>query len=280
MNAVTDERLKLSHVWRAGRMLAGLTQKELSTKLQIPQSSISKYETMKLEPSASDWFRFCQLVGIDAHKTLNLGYIDSQNRFRSRLYSESLFRLPLRYRMDSSLKIRELIPFRNALLETGGTAQWKKFLDAHDLSDEMFYVYDFQVSLRLFLDIVRWSDAQGLGVLSRAIQLSSNFTQHGLTGKILSDRAEPLDLMRKLVDLQGLYQNALRAGLTLETDNATISLEVQPSVESAFPSVSLDQYLHYKAQSLQEILRVNTPSFQGFEINPASSTVLLQTRIA
>jgi len=280
MKKAINERQNLSQVWRAGRMLAGLTQNQLAKALSIPQSSISKYETMSLEPSASDWFRFCQYIGIDAHKALNLGYIDSRTKFKSKLYAGSLFPLPLKYKMDFSLKVRELVPFKDAVIEALGVEAWKEFLSTHGLNGEMFLIYDFQVSLRLLLDIVKWGESKGLDLIPAAVRLSSDLSHHGLVQENLSGRPDPVTLLKKLVEVQNLYQNALKTDLDISSGEAVVSLKLQQEVSDLFDPESLITFRKYKASSLQEILKNNTPSFKGFKFHSSLEELQLRTKTA
>ncbi len=280
MTNIFSERQKLSQVWRAGRLLAGLTQKELAKALSIPQSSISKYETMALEPSASDWFRYCQFIGIDAHKTLNMGFIDSRTKFKNKLYVGSLFPLPLKYKMDFSIKIRELIPFRDAIIELAGVNKWKDFLSTHRISGDMFLIYDFQVSLRLFEDIMKWAESNELDLIPVAARLTADLSNHELLQETFGGKSDPLALMKKLVDLQILYQNAMKTDLDLNSGHAVVSLKLHPALSEQFETDVLQAYRKYKASSFEEILKTNSPDFNGFKIHSSIAELQLRTKIA
>ena len=280
MTDLNSERQKLSQAWRAGRLLAGLTQKELAKALSIPQSSISKYETMSLEPSASDWFRFCQYIGIDAHKTLNMGFIDSRTKFKSKLYAGSLFPLPLKYKMDFSIKIRELIPFKEAVIELAGINTWKEFLSAHGISGDMFLIYDFQVSLRLFQDILKWAESRDLDLIPVAVRLAADISSEGLLQENLAGKTDPLALLKKLVEIQGLYQNAVKTDLDLSSGQAVVSLKLHPSISEQFENDVLQAYRKFKASTFEEILKMNSPAFPGFKIHSSLSELQLRTKIA
>ena len=55
---------ELSHVMRTVRRHLDLTQMYVAEKLEISQGSLSKMESGKAEPSALQWFAFCQMTGL------------------------------------------------------------------------------------------------------------------------------------------------------------------------------------------------------------------------
>lgn len=60
-------KLALEDVARVLRLLRKkkrLTQKEVARELQISQGKVSKMENAILEPSATQWMEFCQLMGV------------------------------------------------------------------------------------------------------------------------------------------------------------------------------------------------------------------------
>lgn len=280
MPHTSSEREKIARVWRAGRLLAGLTQNQLAKALEIPQSSISKYETMNLEPSASDWFHFCQYVGIDAHKALNLGYIDSKTKFKSKLYSTSLFNVPIRYRRDFSMKIREFIPIKEVIIREAGVKLWEKFVKAHDIEAEMFHVYDFQISYQLFLDLVAWTKENSLDVLSLATDLAGSPDYQGLVSEQFATKTDPTSLMKKFSEIQGYYQNAVTTDFQISSQEATLSMHFHPAILEFFDLKSLLPFRDYKANSFAEIMSAQIPSFGGFQRTETESSLTLKTEIA
>ena len=65
--AMSNKKISLeeiSHVMRTVRRHLDLTQMYVAEKLEISQGSLSKMESGKAEPSALQWFSFCQLTGL------------------------------------------------------------------------------------------------------------------------------------------------------------------------------------------------------------------------
>ncbi len=256
---MNTELVKISRIWKATRLLLGLTQKDLARQLGISQGSVSKYESMQLEPSASDWYNFCQFAGVDAHKTLELGYIDGKKKFKHRLYPEASFSLPMRYRRDFSLKIRELVCFRDAVLARLGEDFWSSFLKRVGVTEEMFFVYDYQISLNFLYDLVRACEDAGLSLWEVALEHSLNEDAHGVLGPEYIKRRRPQDLLEGLVQNQPYYQRALHVELDPSPD---LVCRVGPSLLAleSFQESELAPFINYKVSGLTEFLRSHFPS--------------------
>ncbi|HXH31380.1 MAG TPA: helix-turn-helix transcriptional regulator [Bacteriovoracaceae bacterium] len=271
---------KISELWKAGRLLGGKTQVELSRALHISQSSISKYETLGLEPSATDWYNFCQFVGIDAHKTLQLGYIDGKKKFKHRLFGDSNFRLPLRYKRDFSLKIRELIPFKECLVAELGLATWLEFLTESEVDKEMFLVYDYQVSLDLLNDLISWCDERDFSILERVQKYSGMFSSHGILHEEYARKKKPSELLMAMLEDQVYYHRVFRTEVTSDEKSLGASLQVTPEAQDFFDDSELSQFLHYKIMSFQQALRVNLNYTQDFEIEPGADPASIYVKVA
>jgi hypothetical protein len=213
---------------------------------------------MQLEPSASDWYNFCQFAGVDAHKTLQLGYIDGKKKFKHPLYPESSFSLPMRYRGDFSLKIRELVCFRDAVLAELGEDFWLSFLKKVGVTQEMFSVYDFQLSLNFLHDLVRACDGVGISLWDLAVHHSLNDDAHGVLGHEYLKRRRAQDLLEGLVLNQPYYQRAL--DVELESWSA-ITCTIKPSLVAleTFQESDLAPFISYKVSGLTELLRSRFP---------------------
>lgn len=255
MKDITQESKNLSQLWRVGRLLVGKTQVELCRELGISQSSISKYESMALEPSASEWYAFCQFVGIDAHKTLDLGYIDGCSKFKSKLYMTSLFKLPLRYRGDFSLKVRDLIPFKKAIELTLGEREWIRFLENIKVSPELFYVYDFQLSFQFYLDLVEAFKDQYGKLKPFILEQLSLLGNHGVIKDIYLKQKSPAALLKELSDKQLYYQRIFK----LEEGKAQSKTAViEPEIGNSFRENDLAEYIEIKLQGLVQVMKENS----------------------
>jgi hypothetical protein len=249
---------KISHVWKATRLLLGLTQKELANQLGISQGSVSKYESMQLEPSASDWYNFCHFAGIDAHKTLELGYIDGKKRFKHRLYSEASFTLPMRYRGDFSLKVRELVCFRDAVLAELGGEFWGDFLKKVGVKAEMFFVYDYQISLNFLYDLIRHCENAGVTLWGLALHHTLREETHGVLGDEYLKRRRAQDLLESLVNNQPYYQRALDVEIDSWPD-LTCTFRPSPEALEIFDERELRPFMDYKVSGLSALLRAHFP---------------------
>jgi transcriptional regulator with XRE-family HTH domain len=256
---MTLEREKIARLWKAGRLLAGLTQQKISQQLSIPQSSVSKFESGVLEPSAIDWFRFCELVGIDAHRSLHLGVIDGRQKFRDSMYLQNLFRFPLRYRLEQALKIRELVAFKEAAIELLGQESWKNFLRESEIDENIFYVMDFQVSLNFLLDLFIWSNGREEELMDLACMASTKLRQHGLVGTDLLKKRHLNDFLEALKASQDFYQRALHFDLTIFSDRTQLILRSDEYLKNTFNPRTLELYLSYKTLSVTEIIRGQFP---------------------
>lgn len=254
MNPIVHTEYNLGRLWRSARLLAGYTQMQLSRELDIPQSSVSKFENQSLEPSALDWYRFCELVGIDAHRSLSQGYIDGRQKFKERMHVNHLFKVPLRYRQDHSIKIRELLPLRAAAISTFGVDWWNDFLNTTDLDDDLFLILDFQVSLTLFFDIMAWTQGKDQQLLEAANQAARDMRNHGLIGPELERKYNARELVKHYVANQGHYQRAIEMSYKETAAGAKVEFTPSDWISDFFDPISLDQYRTYKAETLNALV--------------------------
>lgn len=266
----------IARLWKVGRLLAGKTQVELSKVLGISQSSISKYESMALEPSASDWYQFCQFVGIDAHKTLSLGYIDGKKKFKHRLFSESLIKIPMQYRRDFLLKIRELVPFRQCFINDLGTERWKNFLEEHNIDDDMFYIYDFQVSFNLFLDMNNWGLAHGFNLIDEVKKYNRDLAFSGSFGEKYIKKKSSQDLIKEILDDQIYFHRVFTSVITLNDNQLIAHAEMTDEARDFFDEENLKSFMKYKVDSFNGILEKNFSSDQKIQVSETQKGLQLQ----
>ncbi len=247
--------MNIGRIWKAARLLAGRTQVQLSRDLGFPQGTISKIENNSLEPSAVDWYRFCEFVGIDAHRTLNQGLIDGRQRFRDRLYRDHIFKFPLRYRRDHSLKVRELIPFRASALSILGEDSWSEFLSTINIDDELFCVMDFQVSLSFLEDLLAWSKDKNQEIIESALASTAEFRRNHRLGSEMIRGRTPADFIRSFVEGQDHYQRAAKLSYHSKRKSIEVNFTASDWIADFFDAGSVEDFLAYKARSLDAFLR-------------------------
>ncbi len=273
------ELKKISQVWKAGRLLLGLSQKELSKALGISQSGISKYESMHLEPSASDWYNFCQFAGFDAHATLDLGYIDGMKKYKNHLHADSSFTLPMRYRVDFLLKIRELIPYKHCIITELGEEIWSEFLKEAKVVPEMFYVYDFQLSLNFLNDLIKWCNKNNFDLIKSSKKYSAILENHGILQNDYGKKQKRFSLIKSLFDNQPYYHRVFTGKLVSEDEVSTFS--ISPTGE-ALEHFSFDEFRHFlgtKTDSLQEILNTITGQQYQFETKIEKDQIFIKVAV-
>ena len=221
---------------------------------------------MALEPSASDWYNFCEFVGIDAHKTLSLGYIDGKKKFKHRLFGETLLKLPVKYRRDFLLKIRELIPFRECILAKMGEEAWDSFLDLNKIDDEIFFVYDFQVSMNMFNDLISWCKARHFDIIEEVKHFSGNTSYCGILNESYARRKKPQELIKSLIEDQSYYHQIFKTEINVTKDRTEFIPRLTLEATQFFEKEILNVFLTHKLNSFKEILRKNSSSPHLFEV--------------
>lgn len=267
MRKLTPESKSISQIWKIGRLLIGKTQVELSKEMGISQSNISKFESMTLEPSASDWYSFCQLAGLSAHKTLELGYIDGCSKFKLKLYRTSAFKLPLKYRRDFSIKVRETIPFKECVISVLGEESWESFLEDIGIVPELFYVYDYQLSLRFIFDLADWYQKKtNTSIYDLVGKFAAQLGNHGVFGKRYAKQISGPDLLNDLLENQPFYQRVFTTKAVEQGQRLSVQLMLEPEIRHLFGEQKTTEYLLHKINSFQEIIKENTGFKGAFQI--------------
>ena len=266
MKQIIQERQKISQVWRAGRLLAGKTQIDLARALEISQSNVSKIESMLLEPSAVDWYKFCQLVGIDAHRSWELGFIDGCTKFKSKLHMTSLFKMPMKYRGDFALKVRDLIPFKECVINELNEKAWEDYLKEVKIEPEVFWIYDFQISFNFLLDLQVWSQKRNLKIFDKVRKYSANLENHGVLKENYSRKKTSTALLQDLLANQAYYQRVFKIETSESASGLKVKLNIEPEVLDVFGEKELNPYLLQKIQSFQEMIKKNSDFTGKFDL--------------
>lgn len=144
---------QLGPIMKAARKFKKFNQADVASAIGCSQSALSKMEHNLLVPSAPQWFLFSRFTAIPP-EALETGIIDRHTtiKFNSTDVSQG-FKLPKRYRLFRSLKMRELYPFMKVLKQEN--PQWhQEFIAESGLDPEFFLDFDNLVNFNALIDVV------------------------------------------------------------------------------------------------------------------------------
>jgi transcriptional regulator with XRE-family HTH domain len=187
---------------RAARKQQGLTQQEVSSRLEISQSALSKLEHGSLIASAPQWFEFCRLTRISPESLLT-GYIERLvPATLAEGPREGTFKLPKRYASDRGSKVRAMLPFLSYLTVAVGEKKADELLDHLKVDADYLIDLDNQLNLEFTLDIVRYLIDQKLlkpKDVSKLVKPVSLASMHGSLASRYSASASRSELLQQLV---------------------------------------------------------------------------------
>jgi transcriptional regulator with XRE-family HTH domain len=150
---MNEPHLTIGPLMKAARKFKKLNQSDVAEAIGCSQSALSKMEHNLLTPNAPQWFLFSRFTSIPP-ETLELGIIDRQTEVR--LNNESVsagFKLPKRYRINKSQKVREVYPFLHAL-QRMYPQDHQLFLDNAGIDEEFYIDFDNLVSFQIIVDLI------------------------------------------------------------------------------------------------------------------------------
>jgi transcriptional regulator with XRE-family HTH domain len=150
---MNEPHLTIGPLMKAARKYKKLNQSDVAEAIGCSQSALSKMEHNLLTPNAPQWFLFSRFTSIPP-ETLELGIIDRKTEVRLNNDSVSVgFKLPKRYRINKSQKIREVYPFLHALQKMY-PKDYQLFLDNAGIDEEFYLDFDNLVSFQIIVDLI------------------------------------------------------------------------------------------------------------------------------
>ena len=148
--------ISLGPLMKAARKFKKLNQADVAQAIGCSQSALSKMEHNLLVPSAPQWFLFSRFTSIPP-ETLETGVIDRNSRVKLNNDQISLgFKIPKKYRLGRSEKVREIYPFLQFLEKKVSPPLNKEFILSTGLESEFFLDFDNLISFQLIVDVINF----------------------------------------------------------------------------------------------------------------------------
>lgn len=247
-----------AQIFRVARKVTGLTQVEVANAIGISQSSVSKYESGILQPSALDWFNFCSLVNIDSTKALKDGYIDNCSRIKEFFYKDMGFTVPRRYKQNRQLKVREMLPLVAHYKLQYGDEGWEQLTDKLKMDPDYFHVYDASVSLHFLEDFLAHLPGTGKGFLDQAAKLSGNLEMHGELKGFYQNASFAPNVGLAFVKKESLYEELFDVEQNLKGNKQTFVFIPKKDFEKEASSQFWGMYTHFKVEALRNFIVANS----------------------
>lgn len=272
-----------ARMFRIGRKVTGVTQKHIADALGVVQGTISKYESGILQPSALDWYNFCNYVNVDSYKSLKEGYIDNCSRIQEMFYQGMSFSMHKRYKTQQMLKVREILPIVAQAIKEVGEANWLAYLKKVHMDPDYFYVYDAPLSLLFVQDLL----SSGLiksrtgKFLENAARLAGDLNIHGDLKTVYQGEDDSLSIMRAYMKKSKLYEDLFDYQQSM--DGRSFRLVITPKIASTNKEEKkfVDLYLNYKIDYLKFFVTknsrqtglvhvINEPDRRGIEVRQSA----------
>lgn len=137
---------RIGEMVRAARRHRGMNQVLVAPKLGLDQSALSRVESGKQMLTASQWFAFCELVGISLESPA-LGYFEFKQ-------TESAVALPKRYAFEKRTRVRALLPMLEYAKNTLGESAVDSFLRRVKINPDFFVNLNAAINFNFTLDLV------------------------------------------------------------------------------------------------------------------------------
>jgi transcriptional regulator with XRE-family HTH domain len=250
----------LGPIMKAARKFKKLNHSAVASAIGCSQSALSKMEHNLLVPSAPQWFKFSRFTSIPP-EAIERGVIDRHSVIKFNNQEISLgFKIPKRYRMARSIKIREVYPLLHAL-ELHSPIQYKKFLEKVELDVEFFLDFDNLVNFLFYEDLLNFYVELGLNKqtdVDTIIQEGQNEIYWGEFRETWNSFKNPLQALEAYADKQPFYQ--MDFFIKVEGDEKRIFLSFYP--EYHLNQLKLNstqeqiQFLNlYRMKSIQHFLK-------------------------
>ena len=236
-------RIKTARLFRSSRKLVRMTQIDVSKALDVAQGTISKLEAGILEPNADEWYRYCEIVGIDPSISFNTGLIFK--KVTKPLLKKAKFKLP-KCKSQEWVSVKECIPFVDTINGLGLSEKFERYLKANNVDRDVFTIVNFVVPSEVLGIVLDFVEAN---ISSKSIEAVS---EHSIVKNLyLKDikRSKSLsreELLKKLMQQMDL----LEENASYEVNGSSIKLSMDKKKSEHF-----QRSLRIKAKILSSICR-------------------------
>lgn len=138
------------------RKMKGLTQNDVTKRLGMAQSTLSRIEAGILVPSVLVWMELTDLLEMPVD-SLKYGVIDyvSDTELRSGNV-ENGFKIPNKYSQLKCLKVRGILPLMTFVREKWGVDAFEKVCKVMKVDKDFFTCLDNQLNLKFLDDVVKY----------------------------------------------------------------------------------------------------------------------------
>lgn len=236
---MNESHLTIGPLMKAARKFKKFNQSDVAEAIGCSQSALSKMEHNLLTPNAPQWFLFSRFTAIPP-ETLELGIIDRQTEVRLNNESVSVgFKLPKRYRVNKSQKVREIYPLLHALQRMYPN-DYQLFLDNADIDEEFYLDFDNLVSFQIIVDLVNLFiqlEVRSLGQIGEVVQIGQNSLYWD---KFNGAWSEPIEVLYQFAKAQLTFQVDFIIRVEMIKEVLLVSYLPQPHVYHFLKDLNLE----------------------------------------
>jgi len=153
---MNEPHLSIGPLMKAARKFKKFNQSDVANAIGCSQSALSKMEHNLLIPNAPQWFLFSRFTSIPP-ETIEMGIIDRHSLVKLNNDSVSVgFKLPKRYKVNRSQKVREVYPLLTYLEKKLNNNAFKQFNESIEIDEEFFLDFDNLVNFQLLIDLINF----------------------------------------------------------------------------------------------------------------------------
>lgn len=242
-----EQQFSIGPLMKAARKFKKFNQADVAQAIGCSQSALSKMEHNLLIPSAPQWFLFARFTSIPP-ETLETGVIDRHTPVKLNNEEVSLgFKIPKKYRLFRSEKVREIYPFLQYLEKKMTPPLHKEFMLASGLEAEFFLDFDNLINFQVIKDTVEFfikigrTSPEEIKDLVRFGQDEIYWNHYGVEWKLIDN-------------LAGVLKSYAKAQLFFQTD-------FQIQVEDATGKIMVSYYPEYHLKQLSTTIRPEVIDF-------------------
>jgi len=202
---MNESNLSIGPLMKAARKFKKFNQSDVAEAIGCSQSALSKMEHNLLTPNAPQWFLFSRFTSIPP-ETLELGVIDRKTEVSLNNENVSIgFKLPKRYRINKSQKVREVYPLLH-YLQINYPEDYKLFLVSANIDEEFYLDFDNLVNFQIIIDLINLFiklDVKSLEQIEDVVKVGQNSLYwdnfHG-------QWSEPIEVLYEFAKAQGTFQ--------------------------------------------------------------------------